>query len=280
MKKLKQSTYHLIDGNRGTHKADAYVDIFISILIILTVFVVFLESYDGIVSKYGAFFNWFERFSISIFLIEYILRIWTADLLYPELSKTQARFKFIFSFFGLIDLVAILPFFIPLIMKVDLRIIRSLRLLRLVRIFKLGRHSGSLKLVGEVLRETRFDLLVTMFVTFILLIVASTLMFYLERDAQPNTFKNIGQAMWWAVATLTTVGYGDIYPVTGLGKLLSGFIALLGIGIVALPTGIISSAFVEKMKARPKKNTQKHLNCACPHCGKEVENLVKKPDKG
>jgi voltage-gated potassium channel len=271
MKKIKQNIYNLIDGTQGNHRADAYVDIFVSVLIVLTVFVVFLESYEDLSTQYRGLFDGFEAFSVSVFLTEYILRIWTADLQFPELSKSRARMKFIFSFFGLIDLIAILPFFIPLVMKVDLRIIRSLRLLRLIRIFKLGRHSKSLRLVGEVLRETRFDLLVTMLVTFILLIVASTLMFYLEKDAQPDAFQNIGQAMWWAVATLTTVGYGDIYPVTGMGKLLSGFIALLGIGIVALPTGIISSAFVEKMKARPPKKKDNHENCTCPHCGKEIE---------
>ena len=279
MKKLKQNIYTLIDEDKGNNKADAYVDIFVSILIIFNVFFIFLESYPTIKGEFGDFFHGFELFSIVIFSVEYILRVWTADLLYPNLKPFRARLKFIFSPLGLIDLFAILPFFLPLIFKLDLRIMRALRLLRLLRMFKLGRHSSSLKLIGSVIKETKYDLLVTVFLTFILLIIASTLMFYIENDAQPDAFENIGEAMWWAVATLTTVGYGDIYPVTGFGKLLSGLIALIGIGIVALPTGIISSAFVEKLnerkeakkaKAESEAQTNKPDWKFCPHCGKEL----------
>lgn len=271
MSKIKQSIYHLIDGNRGTHKADAYVDMFISILIILNVVAIFLGTYKEIETTYGQYLDSFEFFSVCVFLVEYILRIWTADLLFPELSKTKARLKFAFSFFGLVDLFALLPFFIPLVMKVDLRIIRILRLLRLIRIFKLGRNSKSFKMFAEVVRETRFDLLVTLFATFLLLILSATIMYFIENEAQPDKFENIGEALWWAVATLTTVGYGDIFPVTGLGKILSGFIALLGIGVVALPTAIISSAIIDKMATRKAHDIIEETRCECPHCGKEIK---------
>jgi len=204
MGSLKSDIYHLIDGERGTHKNDAYVDIGVSILIVLNVVSVVLESYKSISHDYRNWFYLFEAFSIVVFTIEYILRIWTADLKYPDDGPIKSRLKFIFSFIGLIDLIAILPFFLPLVFKMDLRIIRSLRLLRLLRMFKLGRHSSSLRLIGQVLKETRYDLLVTLFLTLILLVIASTLMFYLEHDAQPEAFDNIGQALWWAVATLTT----------------------------------------------------------------------------
>lgn len=269
---IKKSIYSLIDGERGTHKADAYVDIFISGLIILNVIAVFLESYQSLSDQYITFFHAFEIFSIIVFSIEYVLRIWTADLLYPNMSKAKARITFVTSFFGLIDLVAILPFFLPFFIKIDLRILRSLRLLRLLRIFKLGRHSKSMRVVGEVLRETRHDLMVTMFVTTILLTMASVLMYNIENEAQPDKFQNIGQSLWWAIATLTTVGYGDIFPITPLGKLLSGFIALLGVGIVALPTGIISSAFVEKIQERKKLEKKRKDNPGvCPCCDRPLE---------
>jgi len=271
MSKIKQSIYHLIDGNRGTHKADAYVDMFISILILLNVVAIFLGTYQEIETAYGFYLDAFEFFSVCVFLVEYIVRIWTADLLYPELSKTKARLKFVFSFFGLIDFFALLPFFLPLVMKVDLRIIRILRLLRLIRIFKLGRHSKSFKLFSDVIREIRFDLLVTLFATFILLVLSATIMYFIENEAQPDKFTNIGEALWWAVATLTTVGYGDIFPITGMGKVLSSFIALLGIGVVALPTAIISSAIIEKMAARKTENPSGEAICECPHCGKEIK---------
>ena len=268
---MKKTVFNLIDGIRGTHKADAHFDIFISILIVLNVIVVFLESYAQINDVYGVFFKVFEAVSILVFTLEYSLRIWTADYLYPHLSPFKARLKFVFSFLGLVDLLAILPFFLPLFFKTDLRIIRALRLVRLMRIFKLTRHSKSLKMIGEVLKETRYDLMVTIFATIIMLIVASTLMFSLENEAQPEAFDNIGQSLWWAVATLTTVGYGDIYPITGMGKLLSGVIALLGIGIVALPTGIISSAFVEKIRERKKEKEEgRPVVHNCPHCGEKL----------
>lgn len=272
MKKIKETVYHLIDGNRGTHKADAYVDMFISGLIVLNVVAIFLETYEEIRISYQSIFQVFEFFSVCVFLVEYILRIWTADLLYPQLSKVRARFKFVFSFYGLVDLCALLPFFIPLLIKVDLRIVRILRLLRLIRIFKLGRHSRSFKLFAEVIRETRFDLMLTLFATFVLLLLSATLMYFIENETQPEKFENIGEAMWWAVATLTTVGYGDIYPITAFGKILSGFIALLGIGVVALPTAIISSAIIEKMSDRKSK---KSAECQCPHCGKELKQAHK-----
>jgi voltage-gated potassium channel len=165
-----------------------------------------------------------------------------------------------FSTFGLIDLIAILPFYLPLLFPIDLRVVRILRIMRLIRIFKLGRYSKSLKTINSVLRETRSDLGITIFIAFIMLVLASTLMYYVEGDVQPNKFASIGHSFWWAVATLTTVGYGDVYPVTGMGKLLSGIIALIGIGIVALPTGIISSAFIEKIH-------QDNKTCTCPNCG-------------
>lgn len=261
---LKLNTYHLIDGKAGNHKSDAHVDVFVSVLIVLNVVSIFLESFDDIRNEYGEFFHAFELFSIVIFSLEYILRLWTADILYPESSKIGARFKFVFSFMGLIDLLAILPFFLPLLIKADLRIIRALRLTRLFRIFKLGRHSKSLRMVGEVLKETKYDLLVTLFITAILLVIASTMMYYLEHDDQPEAFPNMGQSLWWAIATLTTVGYGDIYPITAFGKILSGIIALIGVGVVALPTGIISSAFVVKLDERNKEREK----ISCPNCGK------------
>jgi voltage-gated potassium channel len=170
---------------------------------------------------------------------------------------------------GIIDLIAIIPFYLPFIFPFDLGVIRILRLFRLLRIFKLGRYSKSLKTITYIFKETKSELSITVFITFILMILSSTLMYYIEHDDQPELFASIGDAFWWAIATLTTVGYGDVYPVTGLGKLLSGIIALIGIGFVALPTGIISSAFIEKIQT-DKKRKEKESICECPHCGKNI----------
>jgi len=262
---IKQNVFLLFDDEKGNKRGDVFIEYFISTLIILNIVCIFLESYKNINDAYGYIFQAFEAFSIVIFTIEYAIRVWISDLMFPKLSPLKARLKYIFSFLGFIDLVSILPFYLPFFFKIDLRVVRILRLLRLLRLLKLNRHSKALRVIGQVLKKTKNDILVTVFMVFILLILASTLMYSIENDAQPEAFENIGQALWWAVATLTTVGYGDIYPITGLGKFLSGIIALLGIGIVALPTGIISSAYIEEVQKHKK-------TCVCPNCGTEIKD--------
>ncbi|WBX76492.1 ion transporter [Tenacibaculum ovolyticum] len=263
---IKQKIALLFDDKKGNLKGDKFVEYFISWLIIINMIAIILESYKGINTSYFLYFNILEIFSIIVFSIEYLLRIWISDLIYPDISPTRARVKYITSFMGVVDLISILPFFLPYFIKIDLRILRTLRLFRLLRLLKLNRYFKSLSVIKNVIVKTKSEILVTVFMVFILLILASTLMYNIEKNAQPEAFQNIGQAMWWAVATLTTVGYGDIYPITGLGKILSAFIALLGIGIVALPTGIISSAYIEEIR---ELRTKKEI-CNCPHCGKEI----------
>lgn len=260
---IKKKIYGLLDEERGNQKGDNLVHYIISGVIILNVITLFLESYNELETDYGTIFKTIEYVSIIIFTIEYLARIWTADLAFNNKSPFGSRISYIFSFMGLIDLLSILPFYLPFLFKIDLRVIRTLRLLRLLRILKLNRHSKALRLIATVFRKSKNDILVTIFIVSILLVIAATLMYDIENEAQPDAFKNIGEALWWSVATLTTVGYGDIYPITGLGKLLSGIIALLGIGIVALPTGIISSAYIEEVQNRNESK-------CCPHCKKAL----------
>jgi voltage-gated potassium channel len=255
---MKRRIYNYIEHNPVFIK-------FIYTLIILNVVSLIIGSYKEIREMNTKFLDYFEIFSVAVFTIEYILRLWTADQNEDyEGGPFLKRIRFVFSTFGLIDLIAILPFYLPLILPIDLRIVRILRITRLIRIFKLGRYSKSMKTISSVLKETKSDLGITLFIAFIMLVLASTLMFYIESDVQPDKFASIGHSFWWAVATLTTVGYGDVYPVTAMGKILSGAIALIGVGIVALPTGIISSAFVEKI-------SKKNKTCTCPNCGSEIQ---------
>ncbi|MDO6736918.1 ion transporter [Wenyingzhuangia sp. 2_MG-2023] len=239
---------------------------FIYTLIVLNVCALILESYDELRQHYSFFFHAFEVFSVAIFTLEYFIRIWISD---KTKEDKRERINFAFSTMGIIDLIAILPFYLPFIFPFDLRVLRILRLFRLLRIFKLGRYSKSLKTIRYIFKETKAELSITVFVTFVLMILSSTLMYYIEHDDQPEQFGSIGDAFWWSVATLTTVGYGDVFPVTAWGKLLSGIIALIGIGFVALPTGIISSAFIEKIQNDKKKHPNQ--TCNCPHCGKKIE---------
>jgi len=257
----KIKIYKLVNFNR-------YFEKFIYGLIVMNIIAIILSSYKEINIAYNQLLYYFEVFSVIVFTVEYLLRFWVADLVYNTGSSLSKRVKFLFSFYGLIDLLAIMPFYLPFVFHFDLRILRILRLFRLLRVFKLGRFSKSMKTIASVLKETKSELTITFFIAFILLILSSTLMFYVENEAQPEKFENIGQAMWWAVATLTTVGYGDVYPVTGLGKFLSAIIALIGIGFVALPTGIISSAFIERIQAERDKKRNNNGKCKCPYCGK------------
>lgn len=251
---LKKKVYEFINE-------DSWFQKFIYILIILNVLSLILASYKEIFGMYKIVFELFELFSVIVFSLEYVLRLWTADLLFAKGTAFSKRLKFSISTYGLIDLIAILPFYLPLFFPFDLRVLRILRLFRLLRIFKLGRLSKSLQTIMSVLKDSRSELSLTLFVAFILLILSSTLMFYVENEAQPEKFENIGQSLWWSVATLTTVGYGDIYPITPLGKLLSSAIAIIGIGVLALPTGIISSAFINRLEKDKVKDYE------CPNCG-------------
>ncbi len=231
---------------------------FINLIIILNIVALILESYAHIEAQYGREFELFEMFSIAIFTIEYIARVYVSDL------HGSSRWKFIWSFYGLVDLFTILPFFLPYIITVDLRVMRAIRLFRFIRVFKLGRFNNSFKTIMDVCASTKNEMMMTIFLASILLLISSTLMYFVESEVQPEKFKTIPHSLWWAISTLTTVGYGDVIPITPVGKILSSFIAIIGIAFVALPTGILSSAYMEELK--------KKRNMSCPHCGKTVNH--------
>lgn len=248
---FKQKVHSLLYKNKAVLK-------FIYALIVLNIIALVLESFKDIRLQYSALLRGLEIFSIIVFTLEYIGRIYVANI------KRPGRKKFIFSFYGIVDLLAIVPFYLPYILNLDLRVLRILRLFRFIRIFKLGRFNNSFRTINLVLSSKKNELLMTVFIAFVLLLISSTLMYYIETDVQPEKFKSIPHAFWWAIATLTTVGYGDVYPITAMGKFLGSFIAIIGIGFVALPTGILSSAFMEKIK----KDDQSQ----CPHCGKRLSS--------
>jgi len=260
---FQKRVYSLVEKGDHGSKANLIFDYFIILLIILSTVAIILESFAHINTTYDKALRIFNAFSVIVFTIEYILRLYVSPITNPSSTILKSVFIFIFSFFGLIDLLAILPFYLPLLFPFDLRFIRILRLLRFFRLLKLGRYSSSMILIGSVIKESRRELWLTLFVSLLVLIMAATMMYYVEGKEQPEAFPNIVATFWWATATLTTVGYGDIYPVTNIGKVLSGVIAILGIGLIALPTGIISAGFLEKIRKQKKR---------CPHCGKDVDD--------
>ena len=218
---------------------------FIYILIALSAVSMFLDSYESIHVKYGQFLSRFELFCVLVFTLEYFLRT-------SRSIKVHRKLKYNFSFLGVIDLVSIIPFYLPIFFAFDLRSIRLLRLVRLAQILKIARHSKAINQLGRVLYSIRHQLQLTLFLSFIVIVISGMLIYYAEHEEQPEVFQNMGQSIWWAVATLTTVGYGDIYPVTGIGKTIASIVALVGIGLIAIPTGLISAAYVEMVDKESK----------------------------
>ena len=257
--KIKQKIYYTIDTELDDLPSKIF-NIFLIILIFLNVLAIILNSVQSLSLKYSNIFYTLEIISVVIFSIEYLLRLWTCNLSPAYKGRLKGRLKYISSPMAIIDLVAILPFYIPMIIPIDLRFLRVLRLVRVFRIFKLGRYSESLQMLGRVLRKKKSELIVTFFVVFLLIIIASSLIYEFEKEAQPEKFSSIPISMWWAVVTLTTVGYGDVYPVTAMGKILSSVIALLGIGLFALPAGILSSGMVEELQSKKGGNESNYIN--------------------
>ena len=223
-----------------------YFDLTIMVLIVLSTIDIILESEQSLSYKYKTYFNYFEKFSVTIFSIEYLLRVWTCVENEKFKSAFIGRIKFMFTRMALIDLIAILPFYLPLI-GIDLRFLRMFRLFRIFRILKMARYSSAFDLIKDTVKEKKEELMVTLGFLIIILIITSSLMYYIEKDVQPENFSSISKSLWWGIVTLTTVGYGDVYPITVLGKILGGIITLLGIGLVALPSGILASGYTEQI---------------------------------
>lgn len=272
-KKIKQRAFELIESaNKGDILSKIF-DIFLIALILINMIIVVADTFD-IPQKLRIVMTYTEIISVIIFSVEYVLRVWTADLLYPQYNAFKARIKYIFSFMALIDLLAILPFYLLFIIPIDLRVLRALRLARVLWIFKINRYTKALKAIAQVFKNKASQLISSFLVVGLLMIIASVLMYNLERAVQPEAFSNAFDAMWWAVSTLTTVGYGDVYPITAAGKVLASIISLLGIGMVAVPTGIITAGFSELLKNDEKNNKADSDNDKkkyCPYCGHKIE---------
>jgi voltage-gated potassium channel len=240
-------------------KSPVLFDKFIYVLIILNIVAMIMQSHVSLNLAYGNAFGIFERTSIFIFSFEYLYRVFIAF----KDDKLKGVSKYVFSVFGIIDLISILPFYLNTFIKVDGRFLRILRLFRLTRIFKLGRDSSSLKLFTKALSSVKNELRFTLFLSALMILFSASAIYYLENEAQPEKFSSISESIWWATVSLATVGYGDVYPVTIGGKIFASLISLIGIGVVAIPTGIISASFVEEIrlvreeKASPIKSTKK-----------------------
>lgn len=259
---MKKRIYEILEKATPGDIPSRIFDIFIISLIFLNILAMMLETVKSF-SMHQLFFRRFEIFSIVVFTVEYTLRVWSCTS-NPEYSHpVKGRLKFMTNPYLIIDLFAFLPFYIPFLIPIDLRFLRIFRLFRIFRIFKLGRYSKSVQVLIDVLKSKKEELLITVFTISMLLISSACVVYYCEKGAQPAVFTSIPQSIWWAVATLTTVGYGDIYPITPAGKFFASIISLLGIGLFGLPAGILASGFIEQI--------QKEKIITCPFCKKEFK---------
>ena len=261
-KRVKKRFYELLDNSTIESKLERNLNIFLMGLIFLNVLAVILETEERLFLRFKVIFYWFEVASVLIFTVEYLLRLWSCTENPKFKHPLWGRIRFMLTPMAMIDLLAILPFYLPMLIKVDLRFLRVLRLFRIFRLLKLGRYVKSLRTINNVFKEKKEELFIAIFSVLILLVLSSSLMYFVERDAQPDKFTSIPAALWWGISALTTIGYGDIYPITLLGKMLGSIIAILGIGLFALPAGILASGFAGEIH---KKDTG---SGKCPHCGK------------
>ena len=266
----KQRVHELLGPSAPGDQASHRVDVAILTLITLNIVALVLETVPGLEQAFRPQFYAFEVLSVVVFTAEYLLRIWSSTVDPRYRRPVLGRIRFALTPMELVDLLAVLPFWLPFL-GVDLRVLRALRLFRVFRVIKLRRYSRAVQTLEHVLVRTREEMAISLSVVAILILLASSLMYFVENAAQPEAFSSIPATMWWAVATLTTVGYGDVYPVTPLGKVLASFTALLGIGMFALPTSILGAAFVDDLRGKASAPAQV---TSCPHCGKDISGSI------
>ena len=264
--KIKKQVYILLHPQQGTSKWDKIINGFLVTLILLNLIAVMLETERPIYDRYARFFDAFDRFSVAVFTIEYLLRFWSASHDHKYKHWFTGRIKYFFSWESLVDLAAIVPFYLHAIFVFDLRVLRLLRLARLLRIFRLTSYMRSTKMIADIFKNRANELLLSLILTSSLIIIAACIMYFAEHNAQPDKFKSIPDTLYWSVVTLTTTGYGDMVPVTGFGKLLTGLIMIIGVAFFALPAGIITAGFLEEFRKQKRGRTMR-----CPHCGKPLD---------
>ena len=245
----RRMLFEIVEPDKGSSVASRIFDWLITALILLSVVIVFAGTFDlpqGTLNALSAV----ECIASIVFTVEYGIRILTADFLYPERGAVRSRLRYVLSPMAIVDFIAILPFWLPMLLPGTMLGVRALRLVRLLRIFKLNRYFDAMKAIWDVIVDKKRELLGSLFFVAILMLISSLLMYSAEHEAQPEVFRNAFSGLWWAVATLTTVGYGDIYHVTAFGRIIGAFIAFSGLAAVAIPTGIITSGLSERISKK------------------------------
>lgn len=240
---IKRRVFDIIQIGTRIDIPSCVFDYFIVFMILVSISMTFLQTFDEL-QPYAPLLNGIELLTIVVFIIEYILRLWTCRYLYPGTRGTRAVRKFICSFYGIVDLLTILSYFGPLYSN-GIVALRMIRVIRIMRLFRVNKSFDAFHIVAEVISEKKKQLLSSICMIAMIMLAASLCMYGFEHDVQPDVFENAFSGIWWAMSTVLTVGYGDIYPITVGGKIVAIIIALLGVCVVAIPTGVISAGFVE-----------------------------------
>jgi voltage-gated potassium channel len=243
--RVKRRMYEILSGIKSEDRTSIIVNYTIIGFIVLSVISVMIESVEGLSYRYRNTFDVLEVVCIVVFSIEYLLRIWSCTVSSSYRGNIIGRVRYVLTFMALVDLIAILPFYVPVLIGADLRFVRILRVFRLFRLAKLIRYTNALWQMKKVFRAKREHLIITLAAIAIVVVFVSGIMYYVEHDAQPEKYSSIPETMWWAICTMTTVGYGDVFPITTLGKILAGIVSILGLCLFAVPAGIISAGFIE-----------------------------------
>jgi voltage-gated potassium channel len=259
---IRKRVYDILDPDHHQGLLSKMANGAIYSLIFLNVVIIVLESVPSICRNCLTVFWYFEVLTVVVFSVEYLLRLWCCVELPKYASPVWGRLKYLCSFLALIDLLAILPFYLPFVTS-NMLFLRAARFFRLFRLAKLGRYSSAFRVLYRVVYAKRAELFVSMFILFILTVLSAIGMYYAEHEAQPQVFPDVPSSMFWAIATLTNMGHPD--PATPWGKLVASLVFVLGLAMLALPTGVLGAGFVEEFQSRRQP-------MRCPHCGKEISS--------
>ena len=242
----RKRLFEIIEIGLPGDVASQVYDAFNILSIVINLVVSVMYTFDDLHARFGPWLVTIEAVTVAFFAADFAMRLWTAKFLRPSLTEPRAVLRYIFSFSGLVDLLSFLPYYLPVFFPSGAVAFRMFRVARVFRLFRVNAYYDSLGVITQVISSKRQQLFSSVFILLVLMLASSLCMYSLEHDAQPEVFSNAFSGIWWSVSTLLTIGYGDIYPVTTMGKIFSIFITFLGVGMVAIPTGIISAGFVDQ----------------------------------
>lgn len=267
---VKTQVYEIIESRILDHPLGRLIAGALVFLIILNVIAAVLETDVSMYQAYGSVFDLLAAFSVVVFTVEYVIRVWccTENPLYRD--PVRGRLKYMATPVALIDLACVLPFFLAPFLAATPGVVQFIRFLRIFWILKMNHYSRALKTFGRVFAAKRGEIFMGFFIMLVILILGSAMIYFAEHDAQPQKFSSVIASLWWGIETMATIGYGDMVPVTPLGKIIAAIVALAGVGLFALPAGIFASGFVEEIHRKKGESPPAQV---CPHCGKPIDTL-------